>query len=173
MTGPNNTGQKIGTHPFLHLLPIIIFNLAFFAIPREQALLHTLVGTIHKTEAWCLQGRACSVHQKRGKRYKKPVRVNQENDKTTNKMRTSYLILFLFASYKVGCCVELHFRHFWCPYSKDPCLLALQDATTHPGQLPPVQFDLDLFPIGINNYVSQCMANAPHLFKDLCLASNR
>ncbi len=43
MAGPNNTGQQIVTHLFCHLLPIIIFNLAYLAIPREQASLHTVV----------------------------------------------------------------------------------------------------------------------------------
>jgi hypothetical protein len=30
-----------------------------------------------------------------------------------------------------------------------------------------------MYPIGINNHASQCMANAPHLFEDLCLARDR
>jgi hypothetical protein len=84
MAGPNDTGQQIATHLFLHLLQIIIFNLACIAIPRKQASLHTLVGTIHKMAAWCLQGHACTIHQKRVKRYKKPVGVDQENNKTIN-----------------------------------------------------------------------------------------
>jgi hypothetical protein len=160
MAGKNNTGQQIATHLFLHLLPIIIFNLAFRVVPRKQASLHTLVATIHTTAAWHLQEHACNVCQKRVKRYKKPVTVNQENNKTTNKMR-AYLVPFLFASHKVDCCIQLHLRHFWCPYSKEPRLLFLQGATTQPGQLPPVQFDSNLFPIGIDNHASQCMANAP------------
>jgi hypothetical protein len=76
MAGPNNTGQQIVTHLFLYFLPIIIFNLAFLAIPREEVLLHTLLATIRKTAAWHLQGHACSTHQKRVERYKKPVRVD-------------------------------------------------------------------------------------------------
>jgi hypothetical protein len=107
MAGQNDTGQQIATHLFLHFLPIIIFNLAFLAIPREQALLATLVATINKMAAWHLQGHACSVCQKRVKRYMKPVRVDQENNKTTSKIRT-YPYPLLFASYKVGCHIELH-----------------------------------------------------------------
>jgi hypothetical protein len=75
MAGPNSTGQQMATHLFLHILTIIIFYLACIAIPREQALLHTLVATVQKTMAWLLQGRACGVHMKRLKRYKKPFRI--------------------------------------------------------------------------------------------------
>ena len=32
-----------------------------------------------------------------------------------------------------------------------------------------VQFDLDSFSIGVNCHASRCMANSPHLFKDLKL----
>jgi hypothetical protein len=74
---------------------------------------------------------------------------------------------------KVGCCVELHLGDFWCSYSRDPRLLALQGAMTQPGQLTLVQFNLDLFTIGIKNHASQFMANAPHVFEDLHLASKR
>jgi hypothetical protein len=49
VAGPDNTGQQIATHHFLYLLPIIIFNLTFVPIAREQALLHTLL--IHKMAA--------------------------------------------------------------------------------------------------------------------------
>jgi hypothetical protein len=69
MAGPNDTRQYIATHLFLHLHPIIIFNLTFLAVPREHTLLHILVATIHKTAAWHLWGRACSIHQKRVKMY--------------------------------------------------------------------------------------------------------
>jgi hypothetical protein len=58
MAGPNDTGQQIMTHLFLHLLQIIIFNLTLIAIPRKQALIHTLVVTVQKKAAWRLKGRA-------------------------------------------------------------------------------------------------------------------
>jgi hypothetical protein len=93
--GPNSTGQQMMTHLFLHILPIIIFYPACIAIAREQALLHTLVATVQKMMAWCLQGRACRVCKKRVKRYKKPVRNDQESNKTMSKER-SYLLPFLF-----------------------------------------------------------------------------
>ncbi len=172
MAGPSNTGQQTVTHFFLHLLPDIIFNLARITIPREQASLHTLVATDKKTTARCLQGRAHSVHRKRVKRHKKPVRINQESNKTTSKARM-YLLPFLFTHFKVDCHIELGLLHFWHPYSWNLQLLALQGATTQPGQPPPVCSDSDLIPIRIHKHASQCMANVPHLFKDLCLASNR
>ncbi len=128
--------------------------------------------TAHKTTEWCLQGCACSVHQKRVKRYKKPVRIDQENNKTTNKART-YLLPFLFTIVKVGCPIELHLWHFLHPYSWDLQLLALQGTTMQQGQPTSVRFDSDLFPSGINNHASWCMANPPHLFENLSPASNR
>jgi hypothetical protein len=96
----------MATHLFLHILPIIIFYLVHIAIPREQGLFHTLVAMIQKMTAWLLQGRACIVRKKRVKRYNKPVRINQESNKTTSKARMYYLP-FLFTPFKVGCCMEL------------------------------------------------------------------
>jgi hypothetical protein len=42
-----------------------------------------------------------------------------------------------------------------------------------PGQLPLVHFNSESFPIGIDNHAYRYMANAPHLFEDLCLASDK
>jgi hypothetical protein len=137
-------------------------------IPREQALLHTLVGTVHKTTAWRLQGHAW----KRDKRFKKPVRIDQESNKTMSKSR-AYLLSLLFTTFKFGGCIVSCLRHFWQPYGRNPQLLALQGSAMEPGQPPPVHFDLDSIPIVIDNDLSQCMANDPHLFKDLHLTSNR
>jgi hypothetical protein len=38
---------------------------------------------------------------------------------------------------------------------------------------PPVCFDSDSYPIGVNNHASRCMANAPHLFEDLHLNKDK
>jgi hypothetical protein len=97
------------THLFLHILPITIFYLARIVIPREQALLHTLVATVQKTTAWHLQGCAHGVRKKRVKRYKKPVRIDQKSNKTTSKARM-YLLPLLFTAFKVGCCFELRLQ---------------------------------------------------------------
>ncbi len=92
MAGPI---KQFATLLFLHLLPIIIFKLTFLVIPRDPTSLQTFVTTISKTAAWCLQGHACSACQKQVKRYKKPIRVNQEKDKTASKMRTCFSLLIL------------------------------------------------------------------------------
>jgi hypothetical protein len=102
------------THLFLNILPIIILYLMRVAIPKDQASLQTLVVTGQKTTVWRLQGRACIVRKERVKRYKKPFRIDQENDKIT-KTRT-YLLPFIFAAFKVGCHIALHLRHFWHPH---------------------------------------------------------
>jgi hypothetical protein len=114
----------MATPLFLRILPIIIFYLGRIAIPRKQASLHTLVLSVRKTMAWPLRGRVCGVRKKRVKRYKKPVRSDQESNKTTSKART-YLLPLLFTTFKVGCCVESCLQHFWQPYSRNPQLLAV------------------------------------------------
>jgi hypothetical protein len=38
---------------------------------------------------------------------------------------------------------------------------------------PPVRFDSDSYPIGVDNHASKCMANAPHLFENLHLNNNK
>jgi hypothetical protein len=87
MAGPINTGQHIATHLFLHLNPIIIFKLTFLATPRDPMSLQVLATTISMMVVLHLHVHTCSIQQKRVKRYKKPVRVNQEKDKTASKLR--------------------------------------------------------------------------------------
>jgi hypothetical protein len=36
-----------------------------------------------------------------------------------------------------------------------------------------VRFDSDSYPVGVDNHASKCMANAPHLFEELCLDNNK
>ncbi len=112
------------------------------------------------------------VGAKRESRHTRNQLDNQEKNKATSKART-YLLPFVFTTFKVGCNVESRLRHFWHLYSQNPRLLALQSATMQLGQPPSARFDLDLIPIGIDNHASRCMANVPHLFEDLHLASNR
>jgi hypothetical protein len=38
---------------------------------------------------------------------------------------------------------------------------------------PPVRFDSDSYPIGVDNHASKCMANVPHLFENLHLSNNK
>ncbi len=64
-------------------------------------------------------------------------------------------------------------RSFLGPPSWDPSYLALQSETTLQPAPPPVRFDSDSYPIGVDNHASKCMANAPHLFENLCLNNNK
>jgi hypothetical protein len=50
--------------------------------------------------------------------------------------------------------------------------LHLQGSMTEWGQLPPVCFDSDSIQIGVNNHVSRCMVNDPHLLENAYLTSN-
>jgi hypothetical protein len=38
---------------------------------------------------------------------------------------------------------------------------------------PPVRFNSDSYPVGVDNHASKCMANTPHLFENLRLNNNK
>jgi hypothetical protein len=118
MAGKINIEQDIITYLFLQLLSFVIVNIAFLAIPSNP-----LVTAITRSTAWHLRGHAHSVQCKKVKRFKKPVKANQEEDKKTSKMRT-YLLPSFFLPTTLVVALSL-LRHFWCPYDKDPRLLAL------------------------------------------------
>jgi hypothetical protein len=68
-------------------------------------------------------------------------------------------------SFRVSCCVKSHLhRIFDVPLH----LTALLSSSGDPGQ---VRFGFDSFPIRIDNHASYCMANSPHLFKNLVLSN--
>jgi hypothetical protein len=81
-------------------------------------------------------------------------------------MLWTYLFPAAFVAFKIGCHVESFIQCFPGPPTRDPTCLAHQSKATL--QLAPllVRFDLDSYPIGVNNHALRCMANAPHLFKD-------
>jgi hypothetical protein len=94
VAGPSQTGQQIAAHLFLNILPIIILFLTRIAISKDQALLQTLVVSVQKTTTWHLQGGCvCGLCKKRVKRYKKPVRIDQESDR---QQRQEYTFCLLF-----------------------------------------------------------------------------
>ncbi len=66
----------------------------------------------------------------------------------------AYLLPSIFAAFMVGCSIKAYLHHFWYPYSKDPCFLAIQSAATQLGDLLLVQFNLDLHPIRSDNHRS-------------------
>jgi hypothetical protein len=109
--------------------------------------------------------------RKRVKRYKTPIKRIQ--DRVESQMLRTYLLPAAFATFKVDCHVESFIRHFSGPPIRDPTCLAHQSKATLQLAPPPVHLDLDSYPIGVDNHASRCMANAPHLFKDLHLNEDK
>ncbi len=54
MAGPLVTGQEFATYLLFLLIPIMINQLVFLAIPEDPMLLHILAKTLVKTTAWRL-----------------------------------------------------------------------------------------------------------------------
>ncbi len=153
MAGPLDTGQAFATYLLFLLIPIMIYQLVFLAIPKDPLLLCILAKTLVKTTAWRLWGHPCVVRPKKTKCFKKPRKKleDQEIQDTTIKKLPSYLVPAFFATIKVGCRIEAYLRKFMCPLQRAPRFLALQSAFL---DNPAVQFNLDLFSIGINNHAS-------------------
>ncbi len=127
MAGPLDTGQEIDTYLLLHLIPIVIYQLLFLAIPKDPMLLV-------KQAAWCLRGHPCGARPKKTKCFKKPkkklISKDQEIQDTTIKSKLpTYLVPALFATLKVGCCIEAKLRHFLRLLQWPPRFLALQSAS--------------------------------------------
>ncbi len=167
-----NTGQNIATYLLLQLIPIVLHHLIHLVLPEDPMSFRILAKTIAETSAWQLRGHPCDARPKRFKCFKKPKKKMVSTaiqDKTIMKKLPIYLAPALFAAFKVGCRIENKLRHFLCPIQRAPRFLALQSASL--GD-PMVQFDSDLFEIGIDNHASRCMAKAPHLFEDLHLIND-
>ena len=162
--GPLDTGQEILTYLILNFLPIIIYTLIYLAYPTK-----TLATAITRLAPWHLRGKPPTICCTRIKRYKIPVRNYQAKDKTSGATMRTYLFPALFAAYKVGCCMEAFLRRFSGLPTWAPSHLAFQSKGTLQPAPPPVRFDSDSYPIGVNCHASECMANKPHLFEDLRL----
>ena len=122
---------------------------------------------------WRLRAKPCTICHTRIKRYKVPVRNYQAKNKTSGATMRAYLFLALFATYKVGCCMEASLWCFSSPPTWAPSYLAFQSKVTlQPASLP-VRFDSDSYPIGVNSHTSKCMTNKPHLFEDLRLNKDK
>jgi hypothetical protein len=97
------------------------------------------------------------------------MNVNNWNSAMTTTTRhwlRAHLFALTMTSLKIGCRVKsslccLHQSHLICFH-----VLAGIKGDSISSQ---VHFDLDSFPIRINNHASYCMANSPHLFDDLIL----
>jgi hypothetical protein len=168
MAGPTDTRQQIATYIFIQFLPIIIVMLLFLAYSTMN-----LAKTTSKMAPLHLWGNTHVVYCKRVKKYKKFVREHQNKDKTTNQKLHMYLFQAIFDAFKVVVASNFFFGVSCVSPIWDPCFLALQSATAHQAVPPPVKFDSDLYPIGVDNHASKCMANVPHLFEDICLTSNK
>ncbi len=86
------------------------------------------------------------------------------------KLRT-YLVSVTVSAFKVGCCVEGQLRELLAshhprelPSFSGPNFTALSSAV---DRTRAIHFDSNSYPIGIDTHAMHCMANAPHLFKDL------
>ncbi len=143
-----------------------IYVLCHLAYPTKN-----LATTIHKMAPWRLKGKPCIFQRKRVKRYKKPIRELQ--DKAKNQMLQTYLFPAAFATFKVGCHFESFLQCFLGPPIWDLTCLALQIQSMLQLASPPVRFNSDSYPVGVDNHALKCMANAPHLFEDLHLDDNK
>jgi len=168
MAGPLDIGQEIATHFLFHIIPIVLYHLTFLVLPEDPMFFLFLT----KTSTWRFQGYPRGTRPKRIKCFKKPKKklISNMQDKTINQKHQqllTYLVPALFATLKVGCRIEAKIRRFFCPLQTG--FLALQGAFLNN---PVVRFDSDSFSIGIDSHASRCMANAPHLFKDLHLIND-
>ncbi len=153
MAGPLDTGQEFATYLLFLLIPIMIYQLVFLAIPEDPMLLCILAKTLVKTTAWHLRGHPCIVCSRKTKCFKKPMKnlEDQEIQDTTIKKLPSYLVPAFFAVIKVGCCIEAYLSKFMHPHQRAPRFLALRSAFL---DNPAVRFDSDSFSIVINNHAS-------------------
>ncbi len=127
MAGPLDTGQEFATYLLFLLIPIMIYQLVFLAIPEDPMLLRILAKTLVKMTAWRLRGHPLVVPPKNTKCFKKPRKKlkDQEIQDTTIKKLPSYLVPAFFAAIKVGCRIEAYLRKFMRPLQRAPRFLAL------------------------------------------------
>jgi hypothetical protein len=133
MAGPLDTGQEIATYLLLHLIPIVIYQLVFLAIPKDPILLCILAKTLVKQTAWRLRGHPHGARPKKTKCFKKPkkklISKKQDiQDMTIKNKLSTYLVLALFDALKVGCRIEAKLQRFLHPLKRAPWFLALQSA---------------------------------------------
>ncbi len=151
---------------FIFFLLIIIISLMRSVIPTNPKSRRFLMATILRGNPWPLRGHRGPICC----RLKVKMNVNNWNSATTTTTRhwlRAHLFALTMASLKIGCQVKLslcHLRqsHLFCFHA-----LAGIKGDSISSQ---VHFDLDSFPIRIDNHASYCMANSPHLFDDLILS---
>ncbi len=157
-----DTGQYL-TYLFLFYLPRII-GLLIQTVPKDE---YTL-GIFRASPSWFLRGTHRTVPRKKVKRDRKPrVRLRPEGGKTTKQIRT-YLVPIAMATFRVGCRVERFLRRLGRP-GRPPSRFTALSSAMDPTSESNLHFDSNSYPIGVDNHASRCMANAPHLFRDLKL----
>ncbi len=121
---------------------------------------------------WPTRGRRTHSIPKRLHRKKKPSVRLQPESTVKAKLRT-YLVSVAVSAFKVGCHVEGWLRELLAshhprelPSFPGQNFTALLSAVDHTRA---VHFDSNSYPIGIDTHATCCMANIPHLFKDLKL----
>jgi hypothetical protein len=150
--GPLDTEQDISTclfYLFLNFLQTFIAILFHLAYPTKP-----LAKAIIKSAPWRLRGKPRAICRTRIKKYKIPVRDNQAKDKTSGATIQTYLFPALFATYKVGCRIEVFLRRFSGPPTWDHSHLAFQSEATLQSASSPVRFDSDSYPIGVDSHAS-------------------
>ncbi len=150
---------------FIFFPLIIIISLMHSVIPTNPKSRRFLMAMILWGTPWPLRGHWGPICCRR----KVKMNINNWNSATTTMTRhwlRAHLFALTMASLKIGCQVELSLRRL--RQSNLFCFHALAgikgDSISSQGH-----FDLDSFPIRINNHASYCMANSPHLFDDLIL----
>jgi hypothetical protein len=91
MAGPLVTGQEFATYLLSLLIPIMIYQLVFLAIPKDPMLLRILAKTLVKTTAWHLRGHPRIVCPKKTKCFKKQKKRHFQKWNFTQKP-PSYLV---------------------------------------------------------------------------------
>ncbi len=155
----------------------LLFHLLYNALlpkdPRQRA--SACAALVRGSQwQWPPQVRRGLPAYRRLKRARKPsVRFRQVVETTGGTGLQSYLLPVVLCLFQVGCCMESFLHRLWMKKKtwcsvREPMLSFTAAESLH-CCAHSVRFDSDSFPIGIDCHASRCMANAPHLFKDLKL----
>ena len=125
---------------------------------------------------WHLWGIGGLVHLsccKSCKKLKKPIRhYMAENIPATTKLMWTYLVPVAIASFQVlGCPVKRFLCHSRCQ-TPLPVTVAHSVAFHATNNNSCIQFNLDLFAMGVDNHALYCMVNSPHLFENPTLTKD-
>ncbi len=147
-----DTGQlNINKYLFIFLLPIIIISLMSSIFPDNPKAFRFLMSTILRGSPWPIRGHRGPFWRRRRKVKMKAKNRNPETATTTQHWLRAQ-------SLKAGCQVESSLRSLRQSHLFHLYALAGIKGDLTSGQ---VLFDLDSFPICIDNLASYCMANPP------------